>query len=53
MLLGPEGAEELCRGDDLAGVALRVVSDVDEEASDRCGELFAAYCARKLEIGAG
>lgn len=48
-----EGGEEFGGGDDLAGVALCVVGDVDEEASDGGGELAAANGAREFEAGGG
>ncbi len=45
--------EELGGGDDLAGVALGVVGDVDEEAADGGGELLAADRTREFEVGGG
>lgn len=48
-----EGEEEFGGGDDLAGVALGVVGDMDEEAAYGGGELLTADGAGEFEVGAG
>ena len=51
--LSLEARDELCRGDGLAYVALRVVSYVDQEAGDSCGEGFLANGAWLFQVGGG
>src|SRR3974390_1994818 len=50
--LGADGLEHLGCGDDLAGVALRVVGHVDERSAHAGRELLAAYAAWLVIIAA-
>ncbi len=50
---GPERLDHLGRSDYLADVALRVIGYVDERAADGRGQLLAADCARRVQIGCG
>jgi hypothetical protein len=49
--LDTRGLQQLCRCNDLARVALGVIGEVDEQASDAGGKLLFADAARLLEIG--
>ena len=45
------GSQDFCRGDRLANVPLRVVRDVDQQASDGCWQTILSDRAWFIEIG--
>ena len=45
-----EGEEKFGRGDDLAGVTLGVVGDVDEEAAHGCGKFMTTDGAGEFKV---
>lgn len=49
--LAAQSLEQLGGGDDLAGVALGVVGDVDHDTAEGGGKAFAADPARRFEAG--
>src|ERR1700724_3129683 len=49
----PDGSEQFGGGYDLAGVALRVVGEMDEQTYDAGGQLLFADAAGLVEVGSG